>query len=313
MSIVCGCKSENKNSSAEESIREIDTTNNNIEMTPPKPDSSNDNTAIGNIHMNIDELQFESEKEEFLSKHQELGGLAIKSLKGFFYDNRLAAIEIISEQQNIHRKRMENDIYFEEGWFHLYNSKYLPADYNQRIHPFSLVNTAKGISNGLSLFKNHHFLIEVSDLCDSPQEHYSFEDIINSPKSECYGHNLLPLKLDESNNLARAGSVYSLIEELPKERAKYVLNSYKQEMNNINTDNFMTQIVAESAIDRKYFNLLLPEVQSQRNRLLNKHKNDPSWSFIIIYYKPLLDKYKQDQQILREKIKQEKDKELDII
>ena len=72
-------------------------------------------------------------------------------------------------------------------------------------------------------------------------------------------------------------------------------------------------ILATDAIDRKYFSLLLPEVQAQRKKLLNLHKNDPSWSFIIIYYKPLLEKDYQDKRILQEKKNQEIYKELDVI
>ena len=168
-------------------------------------------------------------------------------------------------------------------------------------------------AGGLPLFLKKQFLIEVSDYCNSPKSHQSFEDVIISPKEECYGHNLAPFKFDESNNLMRAASVYSLISELPKERAEIVTRQYQLERAQISNDNLMAKITYEVAIDTKYYNILLPEAQAHRNRQLNLHKNDPSWSFIIIYYKPLLQKYNAEQEVIKQKKNIEKEKELDII
>lgn len=304
--IALSCKNENRKSTTEYQIEVVDSVANN-EMNAEQESNSNDDTAIGNIHMNIDESQFELEKEDFLNNHYKFGGLTVKSLKGFFYNNRLAAIEIISDQQDIHRKQLEYDIN-EDGWYPMYKSKYKPAGFKDRIHPFSFDNQSM-----LPIFEKNHCLIEVSDLCDSPKGHNSFEDIINSPKRLCYGHNLMPLELDESNNIMRAASVMGLINELPKERANNIMKQYDLEKKSINTDNLILKIASESALDKKYFNALLPEVQAHRDKLLNLHKNDPSWSFIIIYYKPLLEKYKQDQEKLEERRNQEKNRELDII
>ena len=314
MYLATSCGNSNKKYSTAEYTNEvIDSVVSNKVETRQEKSSSIDYTAIGNIHMNTDEFQFQEEKDIFLNEHHVLGGLTIQSLEGFFYDNRLAAIEIISDQQEIHRKLLENEIN-EDGWYPMYHSKYQAADIRDKIRPFSLDDYARGRANGLSVFKNNQFLIEVSDVCDSPEGHNSFEDIINSPKKQCYGHNLMPLrKKNNANNVEKAVSIYSLLEELPKERAKRILNQYNFERDNINTDNLMYEIVSKNSIDEKYLNILIPEVQAHRNKLLNLHKNDPSWSFIIIYYKPLLQKYYQDQEKIKEKKKQEKNKELDII
>ena len=139
-----------------------------------------------------------------------------------------------------------------EGWYKMYSLKYQHANIiKDRIHPFSLEKDA----GGLPLFLKKQFLIEVSDYCNSPKSHQSFEDVIISPKEECYGHNLAPFKFDESNNLMRAASVYSLISELPKERAEIVTRQYQLERAQISNDNLMAKITYEVAIDTKYYKI----------------------------------------------------------
>lgn len=309
--ISIGCGNMNKQSSTETYYTsEInDTIIDSVVNVEPETEPSIDQTAIGNIHMNIEESQFESEKELFLNEHPKLGGLTIRSIKGFFYDNRLAAIEIISDQQDIHSKIINHDMGYDYGWQPLYYSKYKLIEHREKIQYFSFEKAAER----LSIYNNNQFLIEVSDVCSSPKGHNSFKDIINSPKKQCYGHNFTPLQFDQSNNIARLLSVNVLIDELPKERAEHIKSQYNLERSSINTDNPMVKISSESAIDKKYYYSLLPEVQAQRDRLLRLHRNDPSWSFIIIYYKPLLEKYNQDQEKLKEQRNLEKNQELDII
>lgn len=309
--ISVGCGNMNKQSSTGTNYtsENIDTLADSVANMKPKTAPSIDQTAIGNIHMNTDESQFNSEKELFLNEHPKLGGLAISSIKGFFYDNRLAAIEIISNKQDIHSKIINHDMGYDYGWQPLYYSKYKLIEHREKIQYFSFEKA----TGRLSIYNNNQFLIEVSDVCDSSKGHDSFKDIINSPNKQCYGHDLMPLQFDQSNNIARMLSVYTLIDELPKERAEYIKNQYDLERSSINTDNPMVKISSESAIDKKYYYSLLPEVQAQRNRLLRLHRNDPSWSFIIIYYKPLLEKYNHDQEKMKEQKNQEKNHELDII
>ena len=306
LGLLVGCAK--KNPSVENPREVVDSIVADLPSVESKNTPSISQTAIGNIHMNIDKSQFEAEKNIFISEHNKLGGLTIKSLRGYFYDNRLAAIEIISNQQELHKKKLSNEIY-DEGWCCMYASKYEHADMKDRLSLFSL----ERLTGELSLFKKDKYLIEVSDFCVSPQGHKNYEDIINSPIKQCYGHNLVPLKYDDSNNLMRESSVSSLINELPKERARKISNQYKLEKNSINTDNLVVKISAEAAIDLKYFSLLLPEVQAQRDKLFNMHKDDPSWSYIIIYYIPLLEKYNRDKEVIKERKKQARDKELDII
>lgn len=309
--ISVGCGNMNKQSSTDTYYTsEInDTIIDSVVNVEPETNPSIDQTAIGNIHMNTDESQFNSEKELFLNEHPKLGGLTIKSIKGFFYDYRLAAIEIISDQQDIHSKIINHDMGYDYGWLPLYYSKYKLIEPREKNQYFSFEKAA----GRLSIYNNDQFLIEVSDVCDSPKGHNGFKDIINSPKKQCYGHNLAPLQFNQSNNIARIMSVNSLIDELPKERAEYIKSQYDLERSSINTDNPMVKISSESAIDKKYYYSLLPEVQAQRDRLLRLHRNDPSWSFVIIYYKPLLEKYNRDQKKMKEQRNQEKNQELDII
>ena len=312
--LICsyGCRNDYKRSNSENSNDNIHT-----EVTKnPTKDSSIDQTAIGNIHMNTDILEFESEKEEFLCAHPELGGLKIESIEGFYYDERLAAIEIFSEQQDFHTRDINGNSFYGEGWLNMYVSKY----YNPQEMYHNPQESEKRIYGGtMSEFKNGQFLIIVSDLCESPYGHKSFEEIIESPMRRCYGHDLRPMKMDNSSNILRMISVIDVINELPKERADYLRNQFESEVNRVrsgmNDDpgNNMAIISAESRIAKNYFSLASSEVQAQRERLLKKHKDDPSWSYILILYRPLLEKYRKDIKAIEDKNMREKEKELDVI
>ena len=58
-----------------------------------------DSMAIGNICLNVTKEEFESQRNIFMRETPELGGLKIKSVNGLFYDDRLAAVQIVSQQQ----------------------------------------------------------------------------------------------------------------------------------------------------------------------------------------------------------------------
>jgi hypothetical protein len=81
---------------------------------------SKDSTAIGNICLNVTKEEFERQKNIFMKETPELGGLKIKSVSGLFYDNRLAAVQIISQQQDFHKK---GGIAI-NGWYMMYYEKY---------------------------------------------------------------------------------------------------------------------------------------------------------------------------------------------
>ena len=85
-----------------------------------KTKQSKDSTAIGNICLNVTKEEFESQKKIFMKETPELGGLKIKSVSGLFYDNRLAAVQIISQQQDFHKK---GGIAI-NGWHMMYYEKY---------------------------------------------------------------------------------------------------------------------------------------------------------------------------------------------
>ena len=78
-----------------------------------------DTTAIGNIHLNITREEFESQRRIFMEETPELGGLKIKSVNGLFYNDRLAAVQIISQQQDFHKKGG-----IANGWYMMYYEKY---------------------------------------------------------------------------------------------------------------------------------------------------------------------------------------------
>ena len=106
--------------------------------------------AIGNIAMNISREEFEEEKKIFLNNHPKLGDLAIKTIKGFFYKERLAVIEIISVQQDIHKNNIESNESF-GGWQTMYKTKYNLTTFHGGIHLFSFEEG----SNGLPTFEKN--------------------------------------------------------------------------------------------------------------------------------------------------------------
>lgn len=79
-----------------------------------------DSTAISNIKFCISINEFNSRKKTFLNTHPNLGTLKIASINGFFYNDSLAGIEIISVQQNAFRNNSNDFV----GWEDLFKEKY---------------------------------------------------------------------------------------------------------------------------------------------------------------------------------------------
>ena len=80
---------------------------------------NNDSTAIGNICLNVTREEFEKQRKTFINETPKLGELKIKSVSGLFYNDRLAAVQIISQQQDYHKKGTSID-----GWSMMYYEKY---------------------------------------------------------------------------------------------------------------------------------------------------------------------------------------------
>lgn len=134
-----------------------------------------DSTAICNIHLNTTREQFEEEKKIFLAENDSLGKLKIKSVTGFFYKGKLAAIQILSDTQTIYRevwkeRHFRNNFVdlrnTECGWEYLYYKKYGDQSH---LHSYGF-NYERG-----------RIGMTVTDKCASDQIYSSFEQLKDTP------------------------------------------------------------------------------------------------------------------------------------
>jgi hypothetical protein len=256
-----------------------------------------DTTAIGNIHLNITQDEFEIQKNTFLEETPELGGLKIKSVNGLFYEGRLAAIQVISQQQNAHKKGMA----FNEGWYYLYYQKY-GSSYNHSSSRFTYERGRKGII--------------VTDVCASDKPFSSFEEFMENPLSTCYSDQSLFNARGQMDKFEAITSVSDVLRYLPKSRQNY----YNQMINDdvgrrSNSTDIFTRgsyVIYEQVYEkaRHEANAII----ERRNEINSKkHKNDPSWSVIIIAFLPSCDKYNSEKRRAAERVEEEKRKDLDKI
>lgn len=284
-----------------------------------KLDSSSeiiDSSAIGNIHLNTTKDIFLNEKNEFIRNYKSIGALSIKSLNGYFYNNKLAAIEVISEKQNAHALYCKRQDIGDNGWFNLYKSKYFKRETTLN-NDFALISW---LSFSSYLFDNYfikgNMIVLVSDYKNTSKPCDNFEEVINNPFTECYGHRLVSLDIPE-HNILRRGLVKDLIDELPEPKKSNYLNRFNRDVKNNKYSDGFTQASANYALDMLYLEQIIPEIKLVREKRFSEHANDPSWSVIIIYDKGLLQQYKEKkakefhdiEQSLKDKIK----KDLDII
>lgn len=134
-----------------------------------------DSTAICNIHLNTTREQFEEEKKIFLAENDSLGNLKIKSVTGFFYKGKLAAIQILSDTQTIYRevwqeRHFRNKVVdlknTECGWEYLYYKKYGDQSHSH--------------SYGFN-YERGRIGIKVTDECASDQIYSSIEQLKDTP------------------------------------------------------------------------------------------------------------------------------------
>ena len=257
---------------------------------------SKDSTAIGNICLNVTKEEFESQKKIFMKETPELGGLKIKSVSGLFYDNRLAAVQIISQQQDYHKKGTSID-----GWSMMYYEKYGIQHISNR-NKFSFEKGLKAIA--------------VTDLSATDKPFSSFEQFMENPFNTCYKKEQLYSEDDIDSIFYFSPLMDRKLFRLPKQRQEY----YKKMINEIERKEYLSD-ASYIVSKRKICEELRVEINDiiERNNEINteKHKNDPSWSVIVVAYLPLCDKYsnyRRNKENERErKMKSDRQKELDKI
>lgn len=278
-----------------------------IQPTPPKTeaektkdhnrkisDSQNkDCMAIGNICLNVTKEEFESQRKKFMRETPELGGLKIKSVNGLFYDDRLAAVQIVSQQQEYHKKGGSAT----DGWFIMYYEKYGNQHKSNR-YKFDFEMGMKAIV--------------VTDLSASDKPFSSFEQFMDTPLKECYKDDTL-----YSNSRDIASLWWAEFKYLPKTRRIYYEKKLKEEKDKYKSELNYHYAMAELYIYEEMRNEINAIIEKNNAINSEKHKNDPSWSVIIVAYLPLCDKYNNDKRIKeyekKRKMESDRQKELNKI
>lgn len=254
---------------------------------------SKDSTAIGNICLNVTKEEFESQRNIFMRETPELGGLKIKSVNGLFYDDRLAAVQIVSQQQEYHKKGgIATD-----GWFIMYYEKYGNQHKSYR-YKFDFEMGKKAIV--------------VTDLSASDKPFSSFDQFMDTPLKRCYKDDTL-----YSNRSNRASLWWAELKYLPKTRRIYYEKRLKEEKDKYESELNYHYAMAEMYIYEEMRNEINAIIEKNNAINSEKHKNDPSWSVIIIAYLPLCDKYDNDKRIKenekKRKLESDRQKELNKI
>lgn len=235
---------------------------------------NNDSTAIGNICLNVTREEFEKQRKTFINETPKLGELKIKSVSGLFYNDRLAAVQIISQQQDYHKKGTSID-----GWSMMYYEKYGIQHISNR-NKFSFEKGLKAIA--------------VTDLSAIDKPFSSFEQFMENPFNTCYKKEQLYSEDDIDSIFYFSPLMDRKLFRLPKQRQEY----YKKMINEIERKEYLSD-ASYIVSKRKICEELRVEINDiiERNNEINteKHKNDPSWSVIVVAYLPLCDKYNNDK------------------
>ncbi len=259
---------------------------------------NNDSTAIGNICLNVTREEFEHQRKIFIKETPKLGELKIKSVSGLFYNDRLAAVQIISQQQDYHKKGTSID-----GWSMMYYEKYGIQHISNR-NKFDYEKGMKAIA--------------ITDLSASDKPFSSFEQFMENPFKTCYKEEQLYSEDDIDSIFYYFPLINRKLSRLPKYRQKY----YKKIINEIEEryrkENSVLADASYIVSKRKICEELRIEINDiiERNNEINteKHKNDPSWSVIVVAYLPLCDKYDNNKRRKENerKRKMESDRQEDI-
>lgn len=278
-----------------------------IQSTQPKSESekvkgndkktrdtqNKDCMAIGNICLNVTKEEFESQRKIFLRDTPELSGLKIKSVNGLFYDDRLAAVQIVSQQQEYHKKGgIATD-----GWFIMYYEKYGNRHKSNR-YKFDFEMGKKAIV--------------VTDLSSTDKPFSSFDQFMDTPLKKCYKDDTL-----YSNRSNRASLWWAELKYLPKTRRIYYEKKLREAGDKYNSELNNHYVMAEMRIYEEMRNEINAIIEKNNAINSEKHKNDPSWSVIIVAYLPLCDKYDNDKRIKenerKRKLESDRKKELNKI
>ena len=200
------------------------------------------------------------------------------------------------QQQDYHKKGTSID-----GWSMMYYEKYGIQHISNR-NKFSFEKGLKAIA--------------VTDLSATDKPFSSFEQFMENPFNTCYKKEQLYSEDDIDSIFYFSPLMDRKLFRLPKQRQEY----YKKMINEIERKEYLSD-ASYIVSKRKICEELRVEINDiiERNNEINteKHKNDPSWSVIVVAYLPLCDKYsnyRRNKENERErKMKSDRQKELDKI
>lgn len=295
----------------------------------PQEDKDMDSVAIGNIHLNITREEFEKEKQEFLAENQSLGKLRIQSVTGLFYEDKLAVIQIVSGRQTLHKEHVLFDKSGKEygivenqqnGWEYLYRKKYGKLTYVTERKEFA--------------YTRGQCSIYVTDYSASNYPYSSFSQFMEQPLKMC-DHGVKPLFPQYEIQGTGDGllKTYRVFEILPKEKAEFYKTKLEKDLemlrkrkeanpNYIDIDFYNYKYVSgEKKIYQSIYDAAIIEANDiiRRNNedIYRKHKNDQSYSVILISFIPAIKKYyykkcEEKRRLLKDEQTREQ-KELDKI
>lgn len=288
--VSCTNHSNYKNTVSEILIDSIEGNKINDVVSEAKPivDSIDiDSTAISNIKFCISQIEFNNRKKAFLNAHPNLGNLKIASINGYFYNDSLAGIEIISVRQDAFRNNSKDFV----GWEDLFKQKYRGRyDFNTNGYDTSVKN------------------IFVTDVSPKNTPSNDFKELLEKRYSKLSYKTHLP-DIKFSGNVEGMMYIGQAFENVKSSRGQQLHERMNREIAEAHGDYFSPT----TSIYQKYYD----QIRDEANRNIEAHNNSimnsPSWSIIRIIFKPLKKKYYDDIEKDKKQKKEHNLKDVGII
>lgn len=246
-----------------------------------------DSTAISNIKFCISSNEFNNRKKTFLNKHPNLGHFKIAAINGFFYNDSLVGIEIISAQQNAFRNTSNDFV----GWEDLFKEKY-----RERYDP---------LTGG---YETSVKIIFVTDFCSQHKSSNTLNELMDREYPILtYKAHLPNIKFKDNVQ----GMLYASLafENVKSSRGQRLYERMNRELADVHGD----YLSPTTPIYQRYYEEIRDEANRNIETYNNSIKDSPSWSIIRIIFKPFKNKYYEDIEKNREQNDLENFKDVDII
>ena len=262
---IVSCKNTYTNNTADEIEVETIYIDEYTEPSSRLDSVDSDSTAISDIKFCISTNEFNSRKKTFLSTHPNLGTLKIASINGFFYNDSLAGIEIISVQQNAFRNNSNDFV----GWEDLFKEKYRERyDFVTREYETYVKN------------------IFVTDFSSQSTPSKTLKELMEKEYSILSYKAALP-DIKFSDNVE--GMMYTgfAFDNVKSSRGQQLYERMNREIAEVHDDYFSPT----TPIYQRYYDQIREEANKNIQAHNNRIKDSPSWSIVRIIFKPLKDKY----------------------